>query len=336
VNSICDVLSCCAALSIPEAGQALLLLERIEQRLTEQLPSGMLSPASGYLLQAYVSCNFYARALRVLQNVPLAINPEQNGLSVEHFLIYYYCAGCIFIGLKRFEEAADSFNMALCLPAVSSISGVQLLAFKKLQLVSIIESGSVALIPHHVSETVSRLCKALSIEYLQFAELASKGEAEQAKALLKTHEAQFNQDNNMGLAFQALDGLARRKIRQLTRTFITMSLTQLSKMAQLQSEAEAEHHLISMVDEGSLHAVITHSSAGDTVQFLDPPQRYDTLEMVKILDSKIKEVAALQKVIAQRDSSLFLDPKVVKAMEVGLRSVSIDEDMMVSGHFMYD
>jgi len=62
------------------------------------------------------------------------------------------------------------------------------------------------------------------------------------------------QDSNWGLAKQALCALTRQKIKRLTRTYITLSLSQVATEAGLPSEAAAQEHLLAMVMPLLYHA----------------------------------------------------------------------------------
>jgi hypothetical protein len=55
------------------------------------------------------------------------------------------------------------------------------------------------------------------------------------------------QDNNLGLAKQVIASLYKRNIQRLTQTYLTLSLQDIADTVQLDSQKEAELHILQMV-----------------------------------------------------------------------------------------
>ena len=68
----------------------------------------------------------------------------------------------------------------------------------------------------------------------------------------------FTQDNNYGLVKQVVSSQTRSNIRRLTRTFITLSLSDLAVRVGLNSPALVEAELVKMIQSGSIQATISH------------------------------------------------------------------------------
>ena len=62
----------------------------------------------------------------------------------------------------------------------------------------------------------------------------------------------------MGLVKQVVSSQTRSNIRRLTRTFITLSLSDLAHRVGLSSPALVEAELVKMIQSGSIHATIRH------------------------------------------------------------------------------
>ena len=62
----------------------------------------------------------------------------------------------------------------------------------------------------------------------------------------------------MGLVKQVVSSQTRSNIRRLTRTFITLSLSDLAHRVGLSSPALVEAELVKMIQSGSIHATISH------------------------------------------------------------------------------
>ena len=67
----------------------------------------------------------------------------------------------------------------------------------------------------------------------------------------------FMADQNMGLVKQVQKSLTKMVIKRLTKTFLTLSLQELANRVGLQSTNEVEKILVTMIQEGSIHATIS-------------------------------------------------------------------------------
>jgi COP9 signalosome complex subunit 3 len=149
-------------------------------------------------------------------------------------LRYFYYAGMVFVGLRRFEEACDCFRTVLATPA-HALSAVVLESYKKLLLVMALlpsssalpvpsaESGTStvtaaasvtaaatataasqikALLPKKTPLVVSRSCGQMSLMYQDLLVAARAGNAEGVRALIEKHAEALMADKNLGLARQ--------------------------------------------------------------------------------------------------------------------------------------
>ena len=76
--------------------------------------------------------------------------------------------------------------------------------------------------------------------------------------MVLSYQETFTQDNNLGLVRQVVSSQTRSNIRRLTRTFITLSLSDLAHRVGLSSPALVEAELVKMIQSGSIHATISH------------------------------------------------------------------------------
>ena len=75
-------------------------------------------------------------------------------------------------------------------------------------------------------------------------------------AVARNSEA-FVADQNMGLVKQVQKSQIKMIIKRLTKTFLTLSLEELANRVGLTSPIEAEKILVTMIQEGSIHATIS-------------------------------------------------------------------------------
>ena len=67
----------------------------------------------------------------------------------------------------------------------------------------------------------------------------------------------FSADQNLGLVSQVSVSQTKTCIKRLTKTFMTLSLTELASRVGLGSAGEAEKMLTAMIEEGSINAKIS-------------------------------------------------------------------------------
>jgi COP9 signalosome complex subunit 3 len=76
--------------------------------------------------------------------------------------------------------------------------------------------------PSTVSQAAARAFKHLARPYEEFAQALRKPDTVQD--CLRTHEAVFAEDKNLGLVFQVLERQEMRQIAALKETYVTISL----------------------------------------------------------------------------------------------------------------
>jgi len=237
------------------------------------------------------------------------------------YLTYFYYAGMVYIGVKNFPKAMESFQLALTVPSMM-LSAVQVEAFKKYILCSLIVHGELLRLPekltsHVVARNVDRTCPA----YVELARAYRRG-VEECGKVLETHLEQFRKDRNYGLVRQAIQALVRNNILRLTKTYVTLSLTDLAHSANLGSPAEAERLLLGMIEDGQIFATINQKDG--MVSFLEDPEEFDTSGQVHLLDQKIQEVIDLSGKMSAVDRDIQLNPNYITKTNPQLAGGSSD------------
>lgn len=146
----------------------------------------------------------------------------------------------------------------------------------------------------------------------------------------------------MGLVKQAVSALTKRKIMQLTHTYITLplrgedrlkvlafalqtrfgftvrdktlvllrcspwSLADISNKVGLEDSDDAEGHILNMVEAGEICAKIT-SPAG-TVHFREDTHMYSSVTMTSRLESDLRDTAELTERVRRLEARLMTNP----------------------------
>ena len=112
--------------------------------------------------------------------------------------------------------------------------------------------------PKYTSPVVGKFLKPLCTAYNEVVNSYTSNNAAELRNTVTKYQETFSQDNNLGLVRQVVSSQTRSNIRRLTRTFITLSLSDLAHRVGLSSPALVEAELVKMIQSGSIHATISH------------------------------------------------------------------------------
>lgn len=208
-----------------------------------------LTPIHADLCQLCLCSKFFKPALRFLATdvISIAASDEQQDTGTKYFLLFYYYGGMIYTALKDYDRALYYYEVAISTPA-SAMSHIMLEAYKKYILVSLILRGKQVTIPKYSSQMITRFVKPLSQHYHELCNVYINSQSPDAvRALISKYQETFTHDNNMGLVKQVLASLYKKKIQSLTKTFLTLSLSDVASRASLSGSAEAENYILNMV-----------------------------------------------------------------------------------------
>lgn len=223
------------------------------------------------VLDQYVMCALVIRALchccwtnALLLFRPLFEIHSQHGLvtSVD-FLSYAYYGGLLYVGQKRYQEAIDFFTMAVTAPAVS-LSAFVIESYKKLVLTSLILHGEPPVLPKYTPFVVTRHVETHCAPYVELSKAFSPSkDVAKCVEVTQKHAVAFVKDANFGLVKQSIDALKQKKLLQLTRTYVTIALGEMTKASGWdESEVVAgEKTLLELIAKGEMAAVIDKQKA---------------------------------------------------------------------------
>jgi COP9 signalosome complex subunit 3 len=121
---------------------------------------------------------------------------------------------------------------------------------------------------------------------------ATNSSAELQKVVAK-HTDIFTRDTNLGLVKQVVASVSRKNIQRLTKTFLTLSLTDMANRVHLSGGREAEEYVLHMIEDGDIFASI--DQANGMVSFHDSPETYSDDHMLAKIDHEV--IDALEVVI---------------------------------------
>lgn len=214
-----------------------------------QLMESQLTPLHADLCQLCLCSKLFKPALHFLDTdiTTIASAEDHQDSTTKYFLLYYYYGGMIYTAVKNYDRALYYFEVAISTPA-TAMSHIMLESYRKYILVSLILRGKQITIPKYSPQVIGRFIKPLSQNYHELANVyINTGSPEAVRSVITKHQEAFVRDNNMGLVKQVLSTLYKKKIQRLTKTFLTLSLSDVASRAALSSPAEAEKYILNMV-----------------------------------------------------------------------------------------
>merc|ERR1719309_138437 len=114
----------------------------------------------------------------------------------------------------------------------------------------------------------------------------------------------------MGLVSQCLTSLYKKSIKRLTKTFLTLSLSDMSSRVQLQSPAQAEKYIFHMIEDGEIFATINKKDG--MVVFHDNPEKYNNPEMLNKIDLQMGSCMELDAMLQKMDEEICVNAEYVR------------------------
>ena len=261
------------------------------------------------LCQLCLAAKCLKPALKYIDVEVTEIAKENGWFECKHFLSYYYYSGMIYTALKRYNHALFCFEQAVSCPA-SVVSHIMLEAFKKYTIIQLITEGDALPLPKYTSHVVTRFVKVLCTEYNELVQAFATKDPAKVNGVIQMHTNVFASDKNLGLVKQVASSLQWRNIQRLTKTFITLSLSDVAARTFLEGPAQAELHLRRMIEDDQILAYIDQES--EMVSFYDDSEKYNTENMFKVMDEHIKLVTELDQKITTMDQTIQVNPMYVQ------------------------
>lgn len=294
--------------------------------LALQPTTSHFTPLHAECLKVCLLAKMYSAALPLLAQELLQVDRDATLVTPRDLLLFHYYAGMIYTGLKRYKAAVESF--ALCVSAPTHVlNAIMLEAYKKCLLCSLIETGELPRLPKYVSPAIARPIKNLAA-YSEFADAFATGDGAKLRESLQKHTAAFEADRNLGLARQCMPARMRRSIKQLTETYLTLSLAQIASIAGLESEAAAARQIREMILADEIHASI--DEAKGMVHFLERPERYVSHASAVLMESALQGAIRLAGKLTELHASLASDHLYLARVTNQERAPMLDDEGLLS------
>uniref|UniRef100_A0A6A7GAM0 COP9 signalosome complex subunit 3 n=1 Tax=Hirondellea gigas TaxID=1518452 RepID=A0A6A7GAM0_9CRUS len=272
-----------------------------------------------------IKAQCYHAALPIVQRPVYEVHTaEKTPFDPKSNLLYHYYSASIFIAFRKHELALDCLQMALTAPSLA-LSEIQIESYKKYVLLSLYIHGRLVELPSFTCPSIYRHVAKLCEPYTSLAEAYAKGVL-QLEECIQLHKDDFVKDENYGLVQQVLRRLVRRNIKNLTDTYITLSVDAIAEMAKTKDARQAEDYILSMIEEGGIFAKIDQQNG--MVSFLGDDEDYATQEMISNLDTNIHDIMSFWRRVQQVNEEVSLDPKYInKTLK---QNQNVDQEMLLA------
>ena len=240
-------------------------------------------------------------------------------IDVKDFLLYQYYSGMIFLGLKNFENAMMAFNYCLYTPG-NVASAIQLEAFKKAILTGLLLNSKLPALPNQAVSAVQKSLESHCSTYLLFGDCFEHANYSQAKSLLDQHQQSWDSDGNLGLITLCCEAMVGKRISQLTKTFLTLSLSNIENILgqvalQFIAPISLESKIRGMITDGEISASIAkeEDEASAIVIFRDGTERFDTNLTSDLIVSQIGNIVKSSESINSLSRSISITPSFISA-----------------------
>jgi len=285
-----------------ESNQAMRAVKPLRLAITKwRTGSECLTPVHADFLQACLSARCYNAALPILDADIYDINQDITSVTPRDMLLYYYYGGMIYTGLKDYKRAFNFFRTAVTSPAVV-LSAIMVESYKKYILVSLLVHGKVVSLPRYTSSVVQRYHKTSFPQYQEFATAFGTQSTDDLHKCAEVNVEVFRKDKNLGLVKQCIQSLYSKNIQRHTQTYLTFSLQDMASSAKLRTAAEAEKHVLKMIEKGEIFATVNQKDG--MVSFQEDPESYDTKKMTAHLDAQIQKVIDLGQKVRGIDENI--------------------------------
>ncbi|ESO89010.1 hypothetical protein LOTGIDRAFT_205728 [Lottia gigantea] len=293
-----------------------------------QLFPTQLTSIHAYLCQLCLLSKNMKPALQFLDNDITDISREGGNYDSKDFLQFYYYGGMIYTALKKYDRALYFFEVSIATPSFA-VSHIMMESYKKYILVALILQGKVPALPKYTSQIVARYIKPLCQAYHDLANAYSTNRPNDLRIIVSKHNDLFTRDNNMGLVKQCVNSLYKKNIQRLTKTFLTLSLSDMANRVQLSGPKEAEKYVLHMIEDGEIYATINQKDG--MVQFHDNPEQYDNSAMLLSIGQEMQKCMLVDEKIKEMDREITVNPQYVQKSS-SIHDEDIPGSIKIPGH----
>mmetsp|Transcript_57286 Transcript_57286/g.95197 ORF Transcript_57286/g.95197 Transcript_57286/m.95197 type:complete len:464 (-) Transcript_57286:147-1538(-) len=214
--------------------------------------------------------------------------------SVDNLRYFYYC-GLVHIGMKNYKPAMECLTMVCTAPS-ESLSLIQIDAYKKYILISLIRKQHLVSLPRYTPRILTRYFPKFCNEYLELnSAFDSNANSEvigheKLKKIIEKNAETYLADFNYGLVKKVVRSCQKNSVKKLTSVYTKLSVSKVADLCKFENAAEAKDIVLAMIENGDLAASI---DADGVVTFYDGSITQSDKEMLDQMQSGIEKTLNL-------------------------------------------
>ncbi|KAG8532483.1 uncharacterized protein KY384_002360 [Bacidia gigantensis] len=188
-------------------------------------------------------------------------------LDYQDHLEYFLLGAMCYMALKDWDRGMLFLELCLTSPTTNTASRIQVEAYKKYVLVSLLLYGKLVPLPKTANVQTVRMCQNLSKPHTGLAEVFKYGIDKEEPATKLIAEAQegnkfWQEECNLGLVRQVLDAYRQFSVQRLGKTFAALPIPEISKRTSWDpnDHVETGQYIIKLISAGQLNATISEPS----------------------------------------------------------------------------
>ncbi|WAR61308.1 hypothetical protein PtB15_13B564 [Puccinia triticina] len=318
------------------AGQLQSSIEPIRKLIEAYGPLDILTPLHHELLRISLKARSIDRAVE-LTNLEIDIDQQRYPIRYHDHLIYHYLAGTVQALVKNYPRAIHLLTITVSAPG-SAISQIQIDAYKKLILVSLLSNSSPPTLPPYIHPQLKPAFKSSTNNksYLEFMSLYENAETSsdaytQLVSVAEKNIAHFQKDNNLGLIKLCLENLPQKAIKKLIPIYTSIPIANVELILGHLTGGNASVLVQSMIDSGELNAQMDPTT--NVVTFYDDePALEDPERTHEMLKRIVEQVQSTEQSIKEKSAAIEQDKELLKKLIQDLRNSSVDKQQHQSSN----
>lgn len=271
-----------------------------------------ITPQHVDFVQLCLASGAVTSALPIISDHPFELSPEKTAVDGKDVRLYLYYAGMAWIGVNKWNEAIETLRACVQVPA-QGCSAIVLEAYKKFVLASLIHTGTAEPLSKAFIPSIQRHAK----HYMAYDELVpiyTSNSLESLHEYIILHREAFTKDSNYGLAKQLFAALQRRIVHSLTKTFLTLSLSDIAQRIKASSVQEAEAFVVSCIKCGDIQATVSQKDGMVSFQSATANAHANAEATHRLLNERLQNFLKLSATLDNAEFAMATDSKYIEKM----------------------
>ncbi|EMR11206.1 hypothetical protein PNEG_00797 [Pneumocystis murina B123] len=257
-----------------------------------------LTPVRTIFVKQCFITKAYEKA-RFILDIDVEIFDKNNGITYIDHLLYHFYGALLYIKLKLFDRALQFLRIIISAPTRNT-SVIQVNAYKKFVILSLIVNGKMEPIPYITDSIATKTYKVFGKVYNEFSQAYERQDHQEIKDIYLKYRSVFIEDKNNKLIKYAINSLSYHEIYRFKEIYTSISIIDINRkigpwddilLDSQDSYNLTEKFISNMIQNGKLNAIITDYNSQRVVNFINTV--YDKQIQKETLLKQAKDISIL-------------------------------------------